>query len=896
MEAKNRIVLAVVVVGLLAGLWFALSREWVGAPRIDGEEQHGVATGNVVSSTVQTATAPAALESAAPTGAADAEAKVSDGARVQLAASKNATLRGRCVDVAGQPLADCTVRLNGWEANDERMDKWLLDHATKPEWQRLPEVRTGLDGAFSFTFWPPPPFQFALDVSHDGRGQMSARWSSLAEGADTKVGDVVMGPGVRVTGRVVDVNGQPQGKEYVMLSRQRGAGLDGRPTAVSGEQTVSKPDGTFATYSWLEPGEYEVRTREFELESPKALTLTAERPTEDITVIVKARANVPSITGRVLDETGAPAAFVDIEDRSPQGARSRTRSNRDGTFELRRTGNGPDNTARLQLVADRYDVEDREGPREVEWGATGVEFRVTHAGALTLRVCDERQVAVENYTVRLIPRNRGRWSSSDARPRAQGKHEDGTVVIDGLTRGDWLLLVDFPSATQLTSLFEEFRQETTGPRRMDLRALPAVERTLRVVAADESPVANTKVQLCDPFDKPLDDARLVMQRDQWLMNAGSGNALVLYEGETGADGRLTLRGPGGRTLGLFLLGPGHIPLRQSNITLDVADECVVHVSRGARLVGKICPPEAVAELKRLSGSSAGGGFRDQYRPKVGLTDGQGNNFPRDHVTAGNLTGLRIADDGSFDIAGLPPGFWKLHIDGWIARERGASSHIFAAGEVNLVDGQTTNQDIDLECVLPGTVEGYVLLNGQPLANGTVTLRSEGTWENLQTNAEGLFTRKLFAGEYGLLVQKQGTAQSLTMLYCPTRVRVVRGQTTTQTFSVSCGKLRVTVRNASGQPVAKASIRVLGSEKDGTDLPPTNDQGVTETELTAESVTLRILPKAFSTPDAQRELWEKSRSRGEGDPLAPLWIQLTSAVLGEGQTTALEIRLPENSGY
>jgi protocatechuate 3,4-dioxygenase beta subunit len=890
MAAKRRILAILAAAALGIALWF------LAPPHGDGP-----APATVEPAAAETAVAPAAAAHPAPSANAPTTAPVvAEGAHgpqrteVRTDGRRRATLRGRCVDGQGTPLADCRVRLHGWQANRARMDAWLKDHADQPQWQDPPAVATGADGVFAFDFWPPPPFQFTVDVARDGCGGMSGRWSTLAEGSTTDVGDVALLPGVRVAGRVLDESGRPQGKERITL--QRRADADARTKGLAptwGTQVVSAPDGTFAVREWLAPGDYDLSAQDAELQSPKTVALAADRPELALDVVVRKLPPAATIAGRVLDEAGAPAADVAIEDRTADGWTTTT-SARDGTFLLHKRPPFADQFARLAVVAAEYEAAD-DAPREVAWGAQEVEVRVRRTPALTLRVTDDAGAPVAAYLVRMIPQNRNRQSSADATARATGRHADGTVVIPGLTRGGWLLLVEFPADSGFATLIVPFTHEV-GPRRLDLRAERTRRRRLRALDADDRPVAGSKVQLCELFGQPLTDDRQALPHEQWLWNAGGNNPLVLQEGVTDADGRLELQGPGGRDLGLCVLGPGHVPLRLSPVRLDAEDELVVRASRGARLVGRIVPAEALAELKRLARAGEDGAFPAGRQPTLSFHDDRRQVFPKGHIDPTASTGLRIADDGTFDVAGVPPGAWRVRVKAWITNEQVASSQGFDADRVELVDGGTTRAELDLSAVLPGSLQGQALCNGQPLANGTFVLQGASRGITVSTDAAGRFTASVFPGEYRALLNRQRGPDGWSRIAHAAPIRIDRGQTTSAAIVFDSGTLRVTVRDAAGKTVAGIRIFVGGGNRSWTSLPPTDASGVAESELTAEPVTLRMLPKALASPEAQQKLRAEAAATGNQDPLAPHWIALQTVALVAGGSAAVEVQLPASAGY
>lgn len=890
MEARIRVVvIAIVLLAVAFSAWLLLANDTPPAPTARPESPNETVANDAPA---VAAAAAAATEStivqvpAADPAAADAASRIA----APVADPKLATLRGRCVDENGAPLAGCKVTLHGWEANSQRMAKWLADHADEPQWKDPPAITTAADGVFVFTFWPPPPFQFSLDVRQDGRGAMDGRWSSLDEGSSTDAGDVRLGPGVLVRGRVVDDKGTPREKEYVTLRRLSTGRSRGGMEPRWGEQTVSKADGSFELRDWLAPGDYEVSTQKGELQSPKKVQLVAERREEVLELVVRVLPPSETISGHVLDEAGAPVRGIEIEDRSGFG-RSSARSGRDGTFKLEQRRPGGAKQASLVLSSREHEVD--EAPREVAWGTQDVEFRVRKAAALTIRVTDEQGAPVDSYMVRLIPQNRGRWSSLDSEPRAKGKHEDGTVVIPGLTRGDWLLMVEFATASGFCTVQRDFTQDQ-GPKRFDLRALPAQRRTLRVVGPD-GPVAGTTVQLCDPFGAPLTDDRLVMQRDHWLMNSGNRNVMVLWEGTTDGDGRVVMAGPGDRELGVCVPGPGHLPVRLAPVALGVAEELVVTVSRGAQLVGKVVPPEAVAELKRLVESDPGKGFPEGRAPRLTLRRDQ-ERFPKDHVLAGKKPDLRIGDDGTFHVDGLPPGTWQIEVHFMVLKGGSGGSQDVLVGDVTLTDGTTKTQDLDLSAVLPGELEGTVHWNGQPLANSSFVLQADRGGSKVETDAQGRFRTSTMAGDYKAVRSEQTSdPRQWSSIESATPIRIVRGQLTSVAVIFESGKLRATVLDGKGQAVAGVQLHTHGSDRFG-QARITDDKGVAEFELTAGTLQLRVLPKALSSPEAQMKLWKEAQTAGNQDPLDPHWLVLQTVTLTAGDSKAVELKLPESAGY
>ncbi len=793
----------------------------------------------------------------------------------------HAVLRGRCVGADGAPLPGCTVTMSGWGANTERMDRWLRDHGKEPERIRPEPITTGADGRFEFTFWPPPPFQFSLHCKREGHGSMDGRWHTLAEGSVTDVGDVVLAAGVQVHGRVVDEQGVGKAKEYLSIERLSSPRPDGAARAATeprwGEQVYTAADGSFRTRDWLAPGAYRLRTNTTMDVEPAQIELQAEQPLHEVTVVVRTPPKMPTIRGRVVDEAGQPVHGAQIECRSSANSSPRTSSRRDGSFELVA---GQDTPPESTLVVEAAGFEPFSSDPRIAWGRTDVEFRLTRAPALTVRVTDREGAPVANFTVRIVQRNTNRWSSDDAKVRAHGPHENGTATIAGVRTGEHLLIVEFPTASGFDTLFETV--QVAGPTRVDLRADTAAERSVRVVAADGQPVAGARVQLCELFGGEFGAQRLVMQRDHWLRNVGGNHALVLGDGVTGADGRVALRGPQGRTFGLQLPGPGHVPATATGFRCDAPDEFVVTVSRGARLEGRIVPAEALAELRRLAGVPPDEAF-GRRRPSLQLVRERGERFP-DHRTQIGLgdTPLAIGDDGTFAADGVPPGNWKVELVTVVAHGNGWSSRGVQMTDAVFVDGQTTTLRLDASALLPGVLEAQVIVNGAPLADQQVSLQAGEEWHGPVTDAQGRFVLHCRPGSYTLRTHDAIEIEALAPAI------VVRGETTRHTFVVASGTVVVTVVDADDKPVS--GLRLF-ADPPRRFLPATDQQGRVELRMPVGERRLYALPRRIMTEQDMARIDQEGRTAGRSDPFAPHRLDAGAVQAREGQTTERRIRLP-----
>jgi hypothetical protein len=880
--------LAFVVGSMLAGVvgWWVFSGDHA-SPPLAPSPMPGTVTA-AASAERASPVFPAGMPDAAPADAASAEAA---GERKAVSSSSGAdnrptaTIRGRCVDAQGQPLAGCAVRLHGWGGNRERMDKWLRDHP-KPEWPKIEPLTTGADGLFVFTFWPPPPFQFTLGLDRDDLAAMSSRWSSIAEGRIVELGDVVMGPGVRVQGRVVDEAGRPVAKVSVMVRPGDGNSNTGNreeASTVWAAQGRSAEDGSFRCTPCLPPGPFLVSLSSgHELAQPITGVLAIERPIEELTVVLKTTVDVPTIAGRVVDESGQPVPNAEVEARNERGNLTSAWSNRDGTFLLKQKGRAPKEDVPLRATHEQFEATTTK--TTVAWGSQDVVLTMVRGGDLAVHVHDDAERQLADFAVRVMPRDTGRFSSDDGKVRARGPFAAGFASVPGIGRGKWTVVVEFPTNLGLAPVFVPIEVTTTAGTRVDVRVPKRGHRPLLVLDGAEQPVAGTVVQLCLPIDGEPNDRASVTTMDQVFMSSMPGRLLELAAAPTNDEGRASLVGPAGVGLAVVVGGPGHVPVRQADVRLDDAAELVIRVQRGARLRGRVGPPEAVAELRRGAGA---GRNRDM---SIGLVQGEGRQQvhvpwpPRDAQFA-------ITDDGTFDIGGLPSGTWRVNVHYMFATGSGSAFGKQApAGEVVLRDGETTEFDPDVRAVLPGTLVGVVRRNGAPAPNVHVMLQGKSDGFSVKSDGEGRFRAWLAAGTYRVSLYPANDHEMTWPAAEP--AIVVVGETTEQTFQVWTGQLTLTVRDANGALVPRLAVQVVADAPDRALAHFTTDpNGTCTKEMSADSYTLRVLPKRLQSQEAQRKLWEEANAAGQSDPITKHMLVLGTATVVTGQPASVELQLP-----
>jgi hypothetical protein len=704
---------------------------------------------------------------------------------------------------------------------------------------------------------------------------MRTEWAALRRGARIDLGEIMLEPGVAVSGRVVDVDGAPVARV--------GLHLQGVPPAPRSEGVLavhrygtgtSAADGTFTIHHRLPPGEYSLAVdAEHRLHTPSMFVLEAASGSHQLAVVLERAAVVDSVRGRVQDASGQPIAEARVELRDVVNSDlDITYTERDGRFRFQRRPRP--SSDRLQIVAGHDEFEARTLPSEFEWGAEDVVITLERSPTLDIVVHDERGSRIDDFLVRVMPRNQGGYSSDDGRVRALGPFADGVARVVGVPRGEWTVVTEFPAAAARMPVFTPIVVGDGAVQRIDVN-VPAVART-RCVVQDERgrPVAGAQLQL---VSAPPGMALAYLERVpvERLEHASlQGQAIVLATHTTDADGAAAVEGPPGVDLGLIVEGPAHLPWFRAPVRLQPDTTLVIAVTTGATLAVQLGPPTALAAIRELAGKR-----RRAAADHLRLRGADRRQLPERH----DDPRFRLSPDGSCQLGGLPPGTWDVvamlvretpHGGGWVE---------YPLGPVVLQPGKTATVTCDLTTQVPGELVGQLLHNGRPLPSAGIQLGHD----SLATTAvDGSFAARFRPGTFAVRIHARdlwGSADGGTATIEP-------GQTTRWQCDVRTGEVELRVVDARGQPTAAVKIFASGDGRQWQDLPALDRDGRTTFAAVAQTLRVRTLPSDLQSDAARATFDREARARGERSPELP-WLDMGSITVVEGQRTACTLQLP-----
>jgi hypothetical protein len=339
-----------------------------------------------------------------------------------------------------------------------------------------------------------------------------------------------------------------------------------------------------------------------------------------------------------------------------------------------------------------------------------------------------------------------------------------------------------------------------------------------------------------------------------------------------------LEGSAGKNYGLSLPGPGHTPTTLLGVRLDAAGELTVPVHRGARFFGRLSPPEVVAHLSRYAAVT-----RPADRLRLSFGGRRGARFP--DVAPGQdpaSTSTALADDGAFDVRGIPAGTWEVvlhYLDGPNAGELYSRAH--SLGSITLANGDNGPHTFDVGSLLPGTLVGRVHENGLPMADARLLLVGKDHGSPIATDGDGRFRIELPSGEYGL------ECGGLTKLVAEGTTVVVRGSVTEAMFAFTSSTIHLRCVDADGKPARDVMLRFEPERQ----LFGTAPDGSLSLKMRPGSYRIRVLRSAMSSAEAIHKLTFEGMQKRIDDPFAPHLVDVQTLELAPGANQDLRVTLP-----
>ncbi|MCH2104102.1 MAG: carboxypeptidase-like regulatory domain-containing protein [Planctomycetes bacterium] len=586
------------------------------------------------------------------------------------------------------------------------------DRPQTQRWGRSNEqlwVTTDETGAFSLTGLETGAYRIRANQESPEGSEDKGRWRGVKDEVSAGTSGVEIRleePGV-VRGRVVNASGTPfTGEEAdeitVVLNtvRERDASVQSAHGSIYQRGEV-EADGSFQV-SGIFPAEYEV-----DLSSDVFVHTEPDQkyihPGSELIVRVSRGA---SITGLVLDPSGAPVAGCEVTASTGDPSRGRwgggsseseeAVSEADGSFSIQGLKEGK---YKLSAESEEWagnmalEVQVAEGE-----AVAGVTVQLLRGGTIVGTVFGENGQPVAGRSVMVSQGGfMGMGGNMGGEETTDGA---GRFVVERVTPGSYQVMTQ-PTMEEISEVFED------GDREPGFADFMTLVETVSVDIADGETV---EVVLGAPPAAPVVVSGRVLDGDQPIT---TGSVLAVADGQGFMEGSETAR----------IDGSGRYEM-----TLDAPGDYVFLVQGAGEGFGGfgVDFPVTVPEAERFNFdiTMPSSGIRGVVIGSDGAPRGRiaVSLRPVSNMAMSGVSGMRYenaGEDGEFSFLRLRPGSYIVQAGGrtWRSEPTGAVSTI-----VNVGDGELS--ELRLELQDPGTVEGIVRAqDGSPVEGASVFFRT-----------------------------------------------------------------------------------------------------------------------------------------------------------------------------
>jgi len=200
------------------------------------------------------------------------------------------TLSGKVTDSERKPVSNAKI----------------IIHRKNGGMKVVGDVRTAADGSYRAVL---KPGIYVMEIRPPEQTGLPCQWTDNVELNEDKTLDIILKKGVIISGKVTDANGKPLTNAHILVWRgQMKFGCAGGTTSADGVYRIVLPPGTYTLN--VEPIKGSGLPRE---------TIKSVQVKEDMTLDIKLKSTILTLSGRLTDSDGKPVNNAEIKIHSKDG-------------------------------------------------------------------------------------------------------------------------------------------------------------------------------------------------------------------------------------------------------------------------------------------------------------------------------------------------------------------------------------------------------------------------------------------------------------------------------------------------------------------------------------------------------------------------------------------------